>query len=382
MIVLTACLVPDAGRGDDGAGGGAQTSADGGGTSSTMGSGGGTGCVSTGACQPAQCVVQAAGDCLVRVCVDGMIVEEPDDDDEPACSSCEAGEPGPDPSGPYGPGLRFGAPAQAAEFSANWSHLSPSGLLLVQGLPASQIREFRRAAMSDAWGNLLAWQSGYLDLFPRYDGLGLGLFACHGGEGKCGYHRRGDTLSPFPAAFDVALFTMAPFDVLVGDGGAIDTHFLPTPDGATVAFASNRISASDDLWTPGGNVDLWTATTVDPFDPEQGYTSLQRHPASSATADDVPLWLSDDALTILFATRLGGDSDLDIYVAMRATPTDGFDTPVRVDELSALGTNDFITLPSIAAMQANGGQGQAYVGRTPSGTDGQSFYSVAVCVGP
>jgi hypothetical protein len=121
----------------------------------------------------------------------------------------------------------------------------------------------------------------------------------------------------------------APVHVVeLGAPGTDDWGPALSADGLTIYFYSGR--------TPTvGGFDIWTATRAT----EQALwtTPSDVMAINSAVEDRVP-WISDDGLTIGFASaRAGGPGGLDLWWAMRATPTATFDPPQLIPNVNTPG---------------------------------------------
>ncbi|MBI4953856.1 MAG: hypothetical protein HY908_17665 [Myxococcales bacterium] len=286
--------------------------------------------------------------------------------------------------GPYGiHGLRFGAlePYAAFQSGEREGSLSPTGLRFIQNNAAFSLREYTRGSLTDESWAMSTWTVAYFDVQVRYANEDLGLFACHGGEQKCGFYWRASTDVPFGYDNDFAFLSLPPFDVLISGGGAADFAFTTTPDGRFLAFSSNRLSALEDV--PAGplpdGMELWTAEPNNPANPEASYKALVAQTlASSPSSQDLPRWFSDDALAIVLASKMPGEASRDVYLASRSSTAGPFDAPERILSVPSADEDGF-TMPSLETIVAHGNRGYGYLRR---GLDpAMTWYRFEVCVG-
>jgi Tol biopolymer transport system component len=96
-------------------------------------------------------------------------------------------------------------------------------------------------------------------------------------------------------------------------------------DGLTLYFvATSSLGTDKDIWY------ATRSTTTGSFTNAQALASV------NSTKDDLRPWVSDDELTIYFASlRPGGSGDADIWTASRATRTSTFSTPVNVESINS-----------------------------------------------
>ncbi|HSO40019.1 MAG TPA: hypothetical protein VLT33_46145 [Labilithrix sp.] len=170
----------------------------------------------------------------------------------------------------------------------------------------------------------------------------------------------GSGVKVYQAHAEAGVFA-APKDL--GLGFALSNEPYLLGDGHTFYFAASA-SADTPQW------DLYRATgTVPSFPSPTSVTAVNL--SDSHEFAPVP---SEDELEIFFASSRapGSESNLDIWRATRASVSDPFGTPVRMDALSG-GQNDFPTSISpdhcelyyIQKSGAGAGAGVAYVARRP-----------------
>jgi hypothetical protein len=120
----------------------------------------------------------------------------------------------------------------------------------------------------------------------------------------------------------------APTHVSISGGGNPNPAQPQSPflsrDGLTLYFVANSSSGTDkDIWT------ATRATTTGTFGGAQALAGV------NSTKDDLRPWLSDDELTIYFASaRSGGSGDVDIWTASRSARTAAFSAPTNVQSLN------------------------------------------------
>jgi hypothetical protein len=300
------------------------------------------------------------------------------------------------PDGPYGPdALYFGEPViwAGADASKGFGHLAPSGQRFVKSAgtvtdaegcigTCFKLEELSRTDADGEWSAPASFLVSYVGDWPHIAMNDLALFACHGGELKCAYYRRGMITDSFPFDTTHNFWENPEFGTMKANGGAADHAFTPTPDGGVIVFASDRAGPSDDAASGSGQLDLWTATLKVPGDPEQGYQNLVKHPvASSPTQNDTPSWLSDDARTVVLSAQWPSDTTSDLYLASRATADGELGAPVKLSGLSRDNVvEEGFSLPSLAALAAQGNVGEGIV-RWSTSTSQREFRKFAVCLG-
>jgi len=319
------------------------------------------------------------------------------------------------PDGPYGAAkLYFGALVEEPTFEldspppsdpgetqqAGEGYLSPDGLRFIQSRgtvtntqgcsgTCFKSREYVRLDWTDPWSN--ATQFSFIQSFwnylPHMFLQNLGLFSCHGGGLHCVFYARSGTGQSWPFGYGGTSDHFEYYKTPPFDGSAYNYAFAPTPDGRYLAFSSNRdgptnANGSD---TSAAALDLWTAESVDttaPIDPTQSFQSLKKHPlASSGDFADVPEWLADDALTLVFSSRRVGDGSVELFVTERASTSDAFGAAQKIASLSSpsIDENAF-SVPSLATLATHGNHGVGFLRRavTPQSV---KYYRFDVCVG-
>lgn len=300
------------------------------------------------------------------------------------------------PDGPYGPdALYFGEPViwEGADPSKGFGHLAPSGLRFVKSAgtvtdaegcigTCFKLEELSRTDADAEWSAPASFLVSYVGDWPHLAMDDLSLFACHGGELKCAYYRRGTITDTFPFDTTHNFWSNPEFGTMKANGGAADHAFTPTPDGGVIVFASDRAGPTDDAASGSGQLDLWTAVVISPGDPTQGYKNLLKHPlASSPTQSDTPSWLSDDARTVVVAAQWPNDTTSDLYLTSRPSADGELGAPVKLIGLSRDNVvEEGFSLPSLAALAAHGNVGEGIV-RWSTSTSQREFRTFAVCLG-
>ncbi|MBS2018018.1 MAG: PD40 domain-containing protein [Deltaproteobacteria bacterium] len=223
----------------------------------------------------------------------------------------------------------FGAPARLAELDPTIHAASPRlshDELTLYFTTSSQAGDADLARMVRLKGSatfgpvvLLPANTSFDDNDPSVSADHLRLFfhSTRGGNGDLFAARRGGPLAPF------------------GDVQAIQT--LNTDAGEAHPYYRQ---AASELWFVREDVqtlfDIYVATeTSGGFGPPQRVTEL------SSTANEWLPQISEDGLTILFASdRGGGKGGFDLWLASRANEKLPFSSPVPIDELNTA-ANEF-----------------------------------------
>jgi len=202
-----------------------------------------------------------------------------------------------------------------------------------------------------------------------------GLFACDGVTDLCGFWKRASPDAIFPSS-PVAYFEAVPpwgSRVDAGARNGATKAVVPTPSGEYIAFGADWVDPNCNLPSAGNDdLDLWTARAINTADPALGFTDFMRHPRASTAMQDVPQWLSDDGLTLIFSS--GGN----LFQTTRSSLDTDFEagTPISNLEDDMVASVSF-TLPSQAYLNANPG-GYGYLVRHYNPFQ---WYRVPVCVG-
>lgn len=217
------------------------------------------------------------------------------------------------------------------------------------------------------------------------------LFTHHG----CGQHglfrSRQSTASDFQVEHD--LFFADGVDGGVSnasifgpnDDRVAASHFTMNPEGRFLAFASNRRSAADagtdapqSGVCPGGHRALYLATANDPGQPSAGFIDVTAVESPIDGSLNYPMWLSDNGLRLIFTSNR--DGDFDVFQIARPTLDEGFGAAEKIAALSTQYEEQTVTLPSLAAIVAQGCRGTAYVVVASSPVD-YLLYEAPVCLG-
>jgi Tol biopolymer transport system component len=100
-----------------------------------------------------------------------------------------------------------------------------------------------------------------------------------------------------------------------------DSNPVVSPDGLTIAFASDR--------TPSKGWDIWISTRSTRA---SSWSSPVRVAELDDGADDIPCTISDDRLLLIF--QRGINSDTDLFVSRRTSADGDWNTPVPLAELN------------------------------------------------
>lgn len=145
------------------------------------------------------------------------------------------------------------------------------------------------------------------------NGLTLYFFRGAGGPTKVWTATRASLTDPFSAPTQAG----APLNV---NTATTDTVTWVSPDGAAVAFSSNR---------NGGDIDIYRV--------EQGSTGFGAPVALtelSSSAEDYAIFTADELQAFVSSKRATTKGGLDIYYARRAKKTDTFPHPAPLDILN------------------------------------------------
>jgi hypothetical protein len=282
------------------------------------------------------------------------------------------------PEGPYGAeALYFGEPevepTLAGPYSEQGGSISPDGLRFVQGWTLQKVLETPRPDTASSWGDSYGPHTTHYELHPRLSGDNRTLYSCHGGENECMMHRREGTGHADDFVGVHWFQDSPPFE-----GDAFDVAFTPTPSGHLLAFASNRVGASDGS-IGSEDLDLWiaSASAGDPYDPPRHYSALEKIPASLVGRNEQPCWLSDDGLTLIFYA--GPEDHEDLFLVSRPSADVPFGSEVALPISRPDTSERELTLPSIATLQASGKAYAYYEITAPE--EARAWMRVPVCIG-
>lgn len=279
---------------------------------------------------------------------------------------------------PHGPEkLYFGVPMADLSLPTTTpesGHLSPDGLRFV--VPAmtdtTKIFEYTRASLDDLTFDAPGFsQTVSFGLYPHLLGGNVGLFGCDPATSRCSYRTRSRSTTPF-GDVPAIVYNQGPN----WGGGAVDTAFVPTPDGALVAFSSNRLGPNDDSPSAAAP-DLWIAAAVNAVDPVQDFQNLVHLVTASSGFEQVPSWFADDGLSLAFHSDQDGGWDL--YFTERMD--DAIGVGVKIGALSTDDCDEFaLSMPSLERIKAAPcASTHAYFLRA-CGTD-RAYMRARVCVG-
>ena len=267
---------------------------------------------------------------------------------------------------PCGPALRFSFveddPSLPPELA--FGRLSPDGTHFVSarsGAPGV-LEEYTRSTIDRVAWEELRTMALPQEIFAHLTADNNGLYSCSTSGSFCAYRVRNEI-----GLFDevTAMYTVG---IWGGGVNEVNTAFTPTPDGARLAFMSNRTSAEDSTpvagWSRAQGM-LWTARIIDPTDAESGFADLEpvEWPPPATPSFSRPAWFADDGNTIIFISNREGFSN--VWIVIRPDSDSPWGTPRISPELShALMHEDAVTLPSHAAICAAGGRAWGYLRRT------------------
>jgi hypothetical protein len=128
----------------------------------------------------------------------------------------------------------------------------------------------------------------------------------------------------------------------VGSAGTDDWGPFVSADGLTMYLFSNRTGSSN------GSLDIWTAMRATP---SAAFSTPVLEPNVNSIATERSPVVSNDGLTLWFeSARAGGMGQHDVYMSTRASVTQPFGVPVAYTALSSA-QDDFFALPSSDALR-------------------------------